>query len=385
MPSSLGADVSAVLGLASLGPQLDPPTLPSLSGFYPKEFTAIYDGTHTNAGWGISVAIIAEGDLTQTVKDLRTAEAAQGLGQTPVTLVPTGIASPDTSGVDEWDLDSQTSTGVATKVKRLYIYVATSLTDSDLARSINAFAAQDVAQAGSASLGECDTLPYLDGSMTVDDIAFAQAAVQGQTFFASTGDTGSSCAVLPTNGVPGSGPTDTEYPASSPYVVGVGGTTLLATAADAYQGEIAWNSGGGGISPVENSGYWQSGVVPTAAAGLRGVPDISFDADPDTGANIYVDGVAETIGGTSLSSPMALGMWARLEGDHGGKLGFAAPKLYALYAAAQTTPPLPPTTVPAEFHDVVAGTNGVYQATLGWDYTTGLGSFDLFKLDKIIK
>ena len=77
-----------------------------------------------------------------------------------------------------------------------------------------------------------------------------KAAAQGQTFFASSGDTGSACAVAPTNGVPGAGLPDTEYPASSPYVVGVGGTTLLTDDTDAYQSEIAWNAGGGGISPV---------------------------------------------------------------------------------------------------------------------------------------
>ena len=81
-------------------------------------------------------------------------------------LVYTGVKSPDTAGADEWDLDTQTSTGIASSAKKLYVYVATSLSDADLARSFNAFAAQDVARSGSASLGECDVLPYarrLDG------------------------------------------------------------------------------------------------------------------------------------------------------------------------------------------------------------------------------
>ena len=187
-------------------------------------------------------------------------------------MVNAGPASNDTSGADEWDLDTQSSTGVAPDASALTLYVATSMSDSDLSRAINRFASDGTATSGSASLGECDILPFLDGSMAVDDTALAEAAAQGQTFFASTGDTGSSCAVAPTNGVPLSGLPDTEYPASSPYAVAVGGTTLLAAADGTYQSEIAWNAGGGGASPVESGGAWQSGVVPTAAAGLRGSP-----------------------------------------------------------------------------------------------------------------
>jgi subtilase family serine protease len=327
----------------------------------------------------MTMAVIAEGDLTQTVEDLRTAEAEQGLPQVPVSIVHAGPTGSDTSGTDEWDLDTQSSTGVAPNAEALTIYAATSLTNSDLARAINRFASDGTATAGSASLGECDILPFLDGSMVVDDMALAEAAAQGQTFFASTGDTGSACAVLPTNGVPLSGLPDTEYPASSPYVVGVGGTTLLASSAGAYQSEIAWNAGGGGASPVENSGSWQSAVVPTAAANVRGVPDVAFDADPDTGALIYVNGATEQIGGTSLSSPLAMGLWTRIQADHGGHLGFAAPKLYALYPSTPLTPPSG-----TAFHDVLVGANGTYAATPGWDYTTGLGSWDVAALSSAL-
>ena len=387
VPSSLAGKVSGVLGLSSLGLSGTPtlPSLPKLTGFYPDEFTKVYDASSTKAGTGGTLAVIAEGDLTQTVKDLRTFEAKRKLPQVPVQLVYTGIKSPDTSGADEWDLDTQTSTGIASSAKKLYIYVATSLSDGDLARSINSFVSQNAARSGSASLGECDILPYLDGSMAIDDVALAEAAVQGQTFFASSGDTGSACAVAATNGVPGAGLPDTEYPASSPYAVGVGGTTLAATDADVYQTEIAWNAGGGGVSPVENGGYWQDNVVPTSAGALRGVPDVAFDADPDTGGIITVDGADETIGGTSLASPLALGLWTRLQSSHGNALGFAPPKLYAIYSKAQTAAPLPPTTVPASFHDVVLGANGAFTALPGYDYTTGLGSWDVAKLSAALK
>ena len=188
-----------------LGVSASTPSLPKLTGFYPDEFNKVYDATSTKPGTGTTLAVIAEGDLTQTLKDLRTFEKKRKLPQVPVQLVYTGVRSTDASGADEWDLDTQTSTGIASSAKKLYVYVATSLSNADLARSINAFAAQNVARSGSASLGECDALPFADGSMVIDDMALAEAAAQGQTFFASTGDTGSSCAVAPTNGVPGCG------------------------------------------------------------------------------------------------------------------------------------------------------------------------------------
>lgn len=383
VPSALKGMVSSVLGLSTIAVSVPTPVAPNLSGFYPKTFQKVYDAGSTRAGAGTSMAIIAEGNLAPTISDLRYAERAQGLPATPVSLQYAGIRSTDTSGADEWNLDTQTSTALATNVKDLYIYVATSLTDSDLARAINLFVSQDKARAGSASLGECDLLAQADGSTTVDDMAFAEAATQGQTFFASSGDTGSSCAVTDTNGVPGSGPTDTEYPASSPYVTGVGGTTLDATSAGVYGTEIAWNAGGGGISPIETSPYWQQPVLPTTAVG-KGVPDVAFDADPDTGANIYVNKVAETIGGTSLASPLALGMWTRILSTDGNALGFAPPKLYGLYTAAQNGSPLPPSSVPG-FHDITVGTNGLYDALPGYDYTTGLGSWDVSALAKALK
>jgi subtilase family serine protease len=386
VPSSLAGKVTGVAGLSTLGFTLTPhdATNPELTGFYPKEFTTVYHAAGTRAGNGITQAVIAEGNVTQTLEDLRTAEAKQGLPQTTVTVRYTGIRSPDTAGVDEWDLDTQTSTGVAPYSTEI-VYVATSLTDSDLARAVNAFAAENRAAVGSASLGECDVLPYLDGTMAMDDVAFAEAAAQGQTFHASTGDTGASCPVAPTNGVPGSGPIDTSYPASSPYVNAVGGTTLDADATtDAYGTEIAWYAGGGGSSPVEYPGSWQHGVVPGAAVPVspqRGLPDVAFDADPNTGALIYDQGQVLQIGGTSLSSPLAMGLLARIQSTH--DVGFVVPKLYALYKKAQAGSPLPPSSVPG-FHDVTVGTNVPYPATPGWDYDTGLGSYDVAALSRAL-
>ena len=134
----------------------------------------------------------------------------------------------------------------------------------------NKFAQQNIAKAGSASFGLCETFAYLDGSMLADDQVFLEAAAQGQTVFASTGDSGSACPVVGANGVPLSGvPGMVMYPASSPYVVGVGGTTLTTASGYDYIAEIGWDAGGGGVSVWEYSPYWQQPVLPHSRSGSR--------------------------------------------------------------------------------------------------------------------
>lgn len=381
VPSALGGTVAAVLGLNNASKMTPPivqatgtPTTTSLpnypASYNPQGFWKAYDVGNTPTASGTSIAIFAEGDLTQVIKDLRQEEQVNGLPQVPVTVVPVGIASTDTSGADEWDLDTQYSTGMAGTVSHLYVYDTTSLTDSDTAREFNAFAAQDVAKAGSASFGECEVFPYVDGAMLVDDEIFAEAAAQGQTTFASAGDTGGFCAVAPTNGVPAGAP-DVNYPASSPYVVAVGGTTLITNSDGSYDEELAWTAGGGGPSEYETSPYWQNSIVPSSAAGNKGLPDIAMDADPYSGANVYVDGSPLIVGGTSLSSPLSLGVWARLETSHGNQLGFAAPLLYGVYQSPG-------------FHDIILGDSGPYPATPGWDFATGLGTFDVSAMNTVM-
>ena len=388
VPSNLSSTIVSVLGLNNVFAMspvttkaTNPPSSCTLPGvgypcsYNPQGLQQAYDATGTPTGSKTTEAIFAEGDLTQVVKDLRTEENANGLPQVPVTIDHTGIASSDTSGEDEWDLDTQYSTGMAQDVKKLVLYDATSLTDSDLAVSFADFAGHDSAKAGSASFGGCEFEAYLDGSMMADDESFAEAAVQGQTVFASAGDTGGFCSVGTPNGVPAGIP-DVNYPAASPYVVAVGGTTLITNSDGSYDQELAWTAGGGGVSYFETAPAWQAGdgVVGTIAseAGLRTLPDVSMDADPNSGANVYVDGTPETVGGTSLSSPLSLGVWDRLESGHGNALGFASPQLYALNGTAA-------------FHDITLGDTGPYPATPGYDLATGIGTFDVAKAESLIK
>ncbi len=412
VPSALGGTVAAVLGLNNASrlstplhhnpatltkqslasvPAVPPPAPPvtaaNLNGFHPPEYAKIYDAAGVPTGSKTSTAVFAEGDLTQVEKDLRQEEAADGLPAVPYSVVPVGFGSPDVSGLDEWDLDTQSSSGIAGNVQHLYVYDVGSLSDADVGLEFNRFVTDDLAKTGNASFGECESFPAIDGFMLMGDQIAEQAAAQGQTIFASSGDTGSACAVAPTNGVPGSGAPEPEYPASSPFITGVGGTTLLATNAtgappDTYITETAWLGGGCGISDFEAQPYWQSGNVdapkgqaPPAAGfvmGGRVVPDIAMEADPNTGALVVVSGTVTQVGGTSLASPLSMGVWARLETSHNNSLGYAAPLLYALYNPI-------PQPYPG-FHDVMTGDTGgaiPCVATQGYDLATGLGTFDI--------
>ena len=379
VPAALGGIVSAVLGLNTVGhmaSQIALPTPQYLVSYTPSQFQQIYSANTVKPATRASIAIMAEGDMTGVIQDLRTAEAAFGLPQVPVQVVQVGLPSPDVSGADEWDMDTQYSSGMAQSLKMLYIYATTSLSDSDLALEFSRWATDHKAKAASASLGECEAFPYLDGSMAVDDMIFLEAASQGQTFFASSGDTGSFCPLGPAgaNGVPAGAPL-VNYPAASPYVVGVGGTTLLTNPDFSYNSEITWNTGGGGVSQFDSAPNWQAAAVPVLAkSALRGVPDVAMDADPNSGALVYVNGTPEGVGGTSLSSPLALGVWARAVSiNH--KLGFASPRLYGLYNGTGGTGGVTGTYPNGGFHDITIGNNGIYSATPGYDLTTGLGTF----------
>jgi pseudomonalisin len=425
VPSSLAGIVVAVLGLNNVvsvhtdahtlalntSPATDPCTPPNCPTpavanevYGPQQYQIAYDAAcpsdnpncpahNFTPALATPVGIIVEGNLTQVVKDLRTYEQTYNLPQVPVDIVNAGIASPDTSGAEEWDLDSQVSTGIAQQVSHLYFYAATTLTDSDLALAINKAVSQNKVKAFNMSFGECEFSPYIDGAMLIDDEIFGEAALQGITPFAASDDNGSACPLEGvTNGAPLTGPPDTSYPASSPYVIAVGGTNLFTNADFTYDFETGWEASGGGPSYFENPPFWQSytgsgtlAIVPSAegsAVGVgRGVPDVSMCAGGTAlaicSANVFVSGTATLIGGTSLSSPLAMGSWARIQTAHKNKLGFAGPLIYQLVNGG-------PSPSSPDFNDVLLGGNGLFTALPGYDYVTGLGSWDIYKINAVI-
>jgi kumamolisin len=156
-----------------------------------------------------------------------------------------------------------------------------------------------------------------------------------------------------------------DFPASSPYVTAVGGTSLVCgNIYDENTVEIAWNDGntatGGGISQLFPKPSYQSFIQGTK----RNVPDIAFNSDPTTGIQLYFNGnVAYGIGGTSLASPFFASFIAL-----SGYKTFINPLLYSNTC----------------YHDITVGSNsiglrGQYYSTPGYDNCTGLGSMDCSK------
>ena len=205
---------------------------------------------------------------------------------------------------------------------------------------------------------------------TAFDNAFAEAAVLGVTVCVASGDSGSG------DGVAG-GLAHVDFPASSPHVLGCGGTRLEGQGG-AISSEVVWHDSsgatGGGISDVfDPPAYQQSANLPTSANPPRtrrgrGVPDVAGNADPVTGYTVRIDGKDEPIGGTSAVAPLWSALIARINQHNGRPIGFINPLLYALPASAQA------------LHDITKGTNGHYHARPGWDACTGLGTPDATKL-----
>lgn len=364
VPAALAGDVSSIVGLSTLGKvQLAPTAAPTgtvsfPSSYGPQDFWSFYNAPANQTGAGQTIAVLAEGDLSSPQADLATFEKTYGLPTVPWTTIPTGAASTDTSGNDEWDLDTQYSTGLAEDVSSLLVYDAPSLSDTDILAEMNKWVTDDQAKQANFSAGECELLADTDGFVTSNDQVLEQGVAQGQTLFTASGDTGSFCPLLVgVNGVPAGLP-GVNYPAASPYAVGVGGTTILG--GPSPLSEIGWYAGGGGQSLLEAEPAYQSAVGGSNLGLRRGVPDVAFDADPNSGFNVIVGGQTTVVGGTSGSSPSWLGIWARTQAAHGGTLGFANATIYA-----------EPST---SFNDIEIGTNVLYPVTPGYDYVTGRGT-----------
>ena len=407
VPTELSGAVSAVIGLNDLPLTAVHPSVvrrsaagsPSTNGLFPKQFDRTYHATHMRQGRHTPIAILTQGATRSVIRSLRYAERKEHMPRIPVTVVRVGPQSKDTAGAEEFDMDSQVSTMVAGRVPHLYMYNIGSLLDSAVVADFQTFVSQNVARAMSASIGGCEVNAYLDGSERATDLAMKEAAMQGQSLFASSGDNGDACMYVAAIGAPAGVP-GVNWPASAEFTTAVGGTSLVSDAKGNRIQELAWLGSGGGISYVEYPGWWTQATDPATPAkyvtGGRAVPDIALDADPNvaTPVKVYVGKTLSYIGGTSLSSPMMLGFWARLETAHRNRLGLASIPLYRVYDKvnpgtkvsdpAVIVPDPNPKPVPG-FTDIVAGTNGVYPATPGYDLVTGLGAPDVRKLNRVIR
>jgi len=209
------------------------------------------------------------------------------------------------------------------------------------------------------------------------DDALIDAAALGITVLAAAGDHGAGDAVR-------TGKAHADYPASSAYMIGCGGTTLFND--NGQPSEVVWNDGdgwatGGGISDVYPQPRWQDITLPPNVNGTgqpgRGVPDIAGNADNASGYIVLVDGHWVPVGGTSAVAPLYAGLVALINQALGQPVQALLQKLYGMSTAEKAS----------VFRDITAGDNSVpkssfgpavsgYTAAEGWDACTGLGSIN---------
>jgi len=273
----------------------------------------------------------------------------------------------------------------------------------------------------SVSLGRCEAAeasaggggPTTAGSeMQAVQQTIDQGLAEGQTWFAASGDYGANDCNEVARG--GGESASVDFPASMPEVVAMGGTQF-GSAGDwsasggllAFVPEVVWNesqegggAGGGGQSLYFSKPAYQFGIGPESGDGARDVPDLALAAASATpGVAVYACGNGQdpttcagddtgtgdpvVLGGTSVASPLAAGMFALLAGKIGCNQGDVHGEIYALGKAQQLGGP-------KVFNDITSGNNDYvsqfgqtvqgFSAGPGYDLATGWGSIDLAAL-----
>jgi len=366
LPTELRRVSVALLGLTTYNPMRTLNVQPqagyqpyALASYRPADFEVIYNAPRSHQGVGQSVAVITDGDLRGVKSDLASFQARNRLRRVPLTVIQTTRTTTKSPNAIEYALDTQYSLGFAPGISRLYAYNGDVL---GAIQPLNRFVVERRAKTASGSYGGCEGINHFFGAVAAFDQVFRQGVAQGQTFWFSSGDSGSSC-TRDLNSGTAEGFPEVLYPASSRYVVAVGGTSLTGLKNQPVR-EISWTGGGGGHSNVEDAPSWQRSNGQFQREQGRGLPDISLAADPASGYEIIFRGQAITIGGTSASAPAWNGIWARAL-QRQPRLGFAAPLLYRNRGGLV---------------DITVGNNGAFVATPGFDLTTGLGTADISAL-----
>lgn len=405
LPTALAPHITALLGLDNAPKahsHIARPTQPTVhaatgqnatgcsgalrvGGYTPNQFGTAFDfDTLYTAGFhgeGQTLALFELSDYPDS--DVAAYKNCFGLNTTAVQRVNVDGGTTDFTGQDEVNLDVDIMLGMLPKATKINIYVAPNY-GSGLVDEYQRIANDNRASVISTSWGLCEFYAGGAGPGTVlgaENTIFFQMASQGQQIFAASGDDGSEdCAR-------GGGPTllNTDDPASQPFMVGVGGTTVtINPQTNAYVSETVWNhgggGGGGGLSTNWGRPNWQTGPGTTNAYtnNMREVPDIAAPADPNTGYIVYSGGAWALYGGTSGAAPLTAAGFALINqallARVGHHLGFTNPSLYTTLANA-----------PSVYHDVTVGNNcaegpdcttagNVYPATAGFDLATGVGT-----------
>lgn len=374
IPADLQPIIIAVLGLdarpvAKPHFRAKPRAQAAANGtFTPPQVAQLYNFPTNLTGAGQTIAIIELGGGYST-SDLSTYFQQLGIQEPNITAVSVdnGTNSPGGQADGEVMLDIEVAGSIAPGAN-IAVYF-TPNTDQGFVDAITD-AAQDTTRKPSVisiSWGGPED-SWTAQSQTAMNAALQDAATLGVTVTVAAGDNGSDDGV-------GDGNLHVDFPASSPYALACGGTTLVASGSS-ISSEVVWNetanqegATGGGVSNVFPLPSYQTnaGVPAQPQTGNvgRGVPDVAGDADPSTGYQILYDGQNAIVGGTSAVAPLWAALIALINQQAGKPVGFINPTLYAGQEAG--------------FNDITSGNNddanlGYYSAQAGWDPCTGLGS-----------
>jgi len=397
VPSDLAPDLEAVVGLDSR-PILSPHYVVSHAAtaqfvsFDPPQIASLYAFPHDVNGAGQTIAIVQFGGGFRQ-QDLDTYFGSLGLHSPKVTAVAVDKVgnSPGAEADGEVALDIEVAGAVANGA-HLVVYFAPN-TDQGFVHVLQD-AIHDRQQPPSVISISWGIPEDALSSQTINALnsILSDAAALGITVVAAAGDNGSS------NGVKDK-QFHVDFPASSPYVLACGGTSLSVehptessadtdlgrrrmptSIPDAVASERVWNNSdghatGGGVSlTFGRPSYQDSSNIPSHPRNGfngRGIPDVAGNADPETGYRIRVNGADQTTGGTSAVAPLWAGLIALMNQKLGHSVGFIHDKLYAMSRES--------------FRNIVNGTNddaglGSYSARAGWNACTGLGSPDASKI-----
>jgi len=371
LPDEVAAIVTGVFGLddrpqakphfrrRALDGAATPHAGPTPVAYPPTQVAKAYDFPAAATGQGQCVAIIELGggfkaaEITTYLKGL-------GLGPAEVVAVsvdgahnaPTG--DPD-SADGEVVLDIEVVAAVAPKAS-IAVYFAPN-TDRGFLDAVTTAVHDTHRNPSVISISWGGPEPsWTAQATTAFDEALQEAAAAGIPVCVAAGDDGAS------DGVP-DGRKHVDFPASSPHALACGGTRLVFSGSKVT--ETVWNdlpnggATGGGFSAVFPAPSWQAPALKASGQKHRGVPDVSGNADPETGYKILVDGSWGAIGGTSAVAPLWAGLIALCNQATGRQPAGLAQKLYA--------------AAPKGFRDITQGNNGGFSAGSGWDACTGLG------------
>jgi kumamolisin len=386
LPSALSGQVVAVLGLDSrpvatphfrLRPaasSVRPAASATPASFLPPQVAELYSFPAGTTGAGECIGLIELGGGFRTA-DITTYFQQLKLPVPDVVAVsvdgaenkPTGaVDGPDGEVMLDIEVAGSTAPGV-----RLAVYFAPN-TDQGFLDAINMALLDDLNRPSviSISWGSAEA-NWPAATMQAFDQAFQDGAMLGVTICVAAGDGGSGDGL-------DNGQANVDFPASSPHVLACGGTRLTSSG-ERITAEVVWNDGpgggatGGGVSAEFALPSWQSGahVPPSADPGHksgRGVPDVSGDADPESGYQVLVDGESTVFGGTSAVAPLWAALVVRCAQALGQNPGYLNPILYQTLESEGVT------------RDITKGSNGAYKAGPGWDACTGWGSPDGTKL-----